>query len=340
MKNILFIGGPKTVQGVDRIDDDLLSIITAEGLYDRKAVVVWPTEEFLAKPQDPKVLADACNMELAELIAVSEKKLIPFGGVTTAEYRELVPEVRKDAELMDAAVDICARSQAYAALSKLVLSVSGGQNLVVVLSSSATTKAVSWLTYPTRIDIGQCPHIKAYKSADSGYGVLNAVSDWSRVFHGPASGSVKAGDLVPRTTFLFNGEQIFYDPNSYMGVENALSMEVEISYPVTDRFNGARAIKVSGDKGYMLVVPEPDKIKNFIIGLKTTPKAKSKTDDSVPKPSKVATDQYMIRKDVAELLNMTTRTVDRRIADGKLKTAKVGSKVLILKSSVDKLLEG
>ena len=51
-KDILFIGGPKTVQGVDRIDDDLVSILTADGLYDRKAVVVWPTEDFLKFPAD------------------------------------------------------------------------------------------------------------------------------------------------------------------------------------------------------------------------------------------------------------------------------------------------
>ena len=88
------------------------------------------------------------------------------------------------------------------------------------------------------------------------------------------------------------------------------------------------------------MVPEPAKIRNFIIGLKITPAAKPKSVDAVPMPAKVNTDQYMTRKDVAELLNMTTRTVDRRIGDGKLKTTKVGSKVLILRSSVDKLLEG
>ena len=46
----------------------------------------------------------------------------------------------------------------------------------------------------------------------------------------------------------------------------------------------------------------------------------------------------MTRKDVGELLNMTVRTVDRRINDGKLKTIKVEGKVLVLKSSVDALL--
>lgn len=60
MKDILFIGGPKTVQGVDRIDDDLLSILTAEGLYDRKAVVVWPTEKFVSLPPNSEMVAQAC----------------------------------------------------------------------------------------------------------------------------------------------------------------------------------------------------------------------------------------------------------------------------------------
>ncbi len=46
----------------------------------------------------------------------------------------------------------------------------------------------------------------------------------------------------------------------------------------------------------------------------------------------------MTRKEVGDLLSMTTRTVDRRIGDGKLKTVKVEGKVLILKSSVDALL--
>jgi excisionase family DNA binding protein len=48
----------------------------------------------------------------------------------------------------------------------------------------------------------------------------------------------------------------------------------------------------------------------------------------------------MTRKEVAELLKATTRTVDRYIDSGKLASTKVEGKVLILKSSVDKLLEG
>jgi hypothetical protein len=80
MKDILFIGGPKTVRGVDRIDDDLMSILTVEGLYERKAVVVWPTSDFLSVPDDRQKLAAVCNMPLAELIALYEKRMIPIIG--------------------------------------------------------------------------------------------------------------------------------------------------------------------------------------------------------------------------------------------------------------------
>ena len=52
MKDILLIGGPSTLSGVDRINDDLLSILTEPHLYDRKAVIVWPTHEFLEPPAD------------------------------------------------------------------------------------------------------------------------------------------------------------------------------------------------------------------------------------------------------------------------------------------------
>ena len=65
MKDILFIGGPKTVQGADRINDDLMSILTAERFYDRKAVVVWAAESFLSLPADPELLrpVDALTQE-------------------------------------------------------------------------------------------------------------------------------------------------------------------------------------------------------------------------------------------------------------------------------------
>ncbi len=338
MKNILFIGGPKTVQGVDRIDDDLVSILAADGLYDRKAVVVWPTKGFLSLPRDPAMLADACNMKLVELTAIMEKGLILPRGWVEKDYHGLVDKVREDAEAMASALEISARSQAFALLSKLVLAVSGGQNLVAVISKSTPPSAMRWAAFPDGWSEGQGREVKNYASNDPGYGALNAVGNWSLIYHGIKPVSVKAGDLVPRDSFNVDGNKIYYDANSYSGVENSLTAPMDISFPVTDRFGSARAVKVAGGNGYMLVVPEPDKVRNFIIGLKTSPAVKPKGNVASPKPIKPDTDQYMTRKDVAELLNMTTRTVDRRIADGKLKTTKIEGKVLILKLSVDALL--
>ena len=80
MKDILFIGGPATLTGVDRIGDDLLSILSAEGLYDRKAVVVWPTKSFLSLPVDPDKLSGVANMDAVELMVMEEKGLIPPSG--------------------------------------------------------------------------------------------------------------------------------------------------------------------------------------------------------------------------------------------------------------------
>ena len=39
------------MQGVDRIDDDLMSIFNEPDLYNRKAVVLWPTENFMEPPE-------------------------------------------------------------------------------------------------------------------------------------------------------------------------------------------------------------------------------------------------------------------------------------------------
>lgn len=341
MKNILLIGGPKSLQGVDRIDDDLLSIISETSLYDRKAVVVWPTSNFLAMPSDSRLLAKACNMKLVELTAVIEKGLTIPSDFTADEYHELVAIARKDTEGMDAALEISARSQAYALLSKLVLAVSGGQNLVAVVSMSTPKNAMRWVNLPEWWSDAQGREVRDYTSSEIGYGVLNAVADWSLVYHGCKSGPVKMADLVPRKTFLLEGHKIYYDANSYLGAENALTSDATISFPVTDRVGGARAIKVSGRKGCMLVVPEPDKIRNFIIGLKTSGAVKATGSDKLtPKSVKASrpVDEYMTRKEVAERLVMTTRTVDRHIKAGKLKSTKVGDKVLILKSSVDALL--
>lgn len=329
------------MQGVDRIDDDLMTILTAEGLYDRKAVVVWPTSDFLAMPPDPNDLTEACNMKLVDLTAVIEQDLL-FPKYTVEDYHRLVEQVRQDSTAMASALQISARSQAYALLSRLVLAITGGQNLVVVVSKSTPKNHMRWLTFPEYWSDGDCKEVKNYTSSEPGYGALNAVGKFPLMYHGIKPGCMQAGDLVPRKTFSLDGDKVYYDANSYLGAEQALTASVELSFPVSDRFSGARAIKVSADDSYMLVVPEPDKIRNFIIGLKTAPKPKSKVEETaaIPKSTKAKTDEYMTRKDVAEMLKATTRTVDRYIDDGKLESTKVGGKVLILKSSVDKLVEG
>ena len=345
MKDILLIGGPATLAGVDRIDDDVLSILSVDDLYSRKAVVVWPTNTFLAMPPDPEKLADACNMKLVELAALVEKGLIPPLGFSTGEkYHELVTAVRKDSEAMDAALEMSARSQAYALLSKLVLAVSGGQNLVAVVSKCTPPNAMRWVNFPEWWSDAQGREVRDYTSSEVGYGVLNAVGNWPLVYHRCKSGPVKLGDLVPRKTFLVEGHKICYDANSYLGAENALTSDATISFPVTDRVGGARAIKLSGGKGYMLVVPEPDKIRNFVIGLKTSKSVKKRVAveavDSKPKTASASDDKYMTVKEAAMILKCSTKSIRNYYGDGRLKYEKLGQrKILILRSSVDALRE-
>jgi hypothetical protein len=117
MKDILFIGGPKTVQGVDRVDDDVVSIIEAEGVFDRKAVVVWPTEDFLTLPSDPAKLRSVVDMTRVEEIAMEEKGLLPKEGIPVAEAEPLRVVVREDQEAMDKALINWALTQAFTRLS-------------------------------------------------------------------------------------------------------------------------------------------------------------------------------------------------------------------------------
>lgn len=100
MKEILFIGGPEKVQGVDRINDDVYSILAVDGQYDRKAVVVWPTEDFLALPEDPSCLEAVADINLVEIRAMSDQGMIPHAGVTAAKAEELRLVIREDHEAM------------------------------------------------------------------------------------------------------------------------------------------------------------------------------------------------------------------------------------------------
>jgi hypothetical protein len=88
MKGILLIGGPATLTGVDRIEDDLLSILTAEGMYDRKAVVIWPSSGFLNFPLDPDRLKPFVDMDKAALFVIRQRGMVE-GAVNEEDQRDL-----------------------------------------------------------------------------------------------------------------------------------------------------------------------------------------------------------------------------------------------------------
>ena len=71
---------------------------------------------------------------------------IPF-----AEFDALRAIIREDQEAMDEALIAGALSQAFHRLTKLIAAVSGGQNLVVVLSKSSPPGALCWTDLLTSI---------------------------------------------------------------------------------------------------------------------------------------------------------------------------------------------
>jgi hypothetical protein len=244
---------------------DVMSILAVEGLYDRKAVVVWPTDDFLSLPSDLNELRSVADMNQVDRIAMEAKGLIPPKGITLERFNELRVGIRGDHVALEKALCSGALTEAFNKLSKLILAVSGGQNLVVVLPEKTPIHNMCWTKFITKWTSGEAKSMRSYKSSDSGYGVLNSVKEWPLVFHGVQSGTVKAGELVPSNTFLYGGHSVNYDYYSYLGVELSRDVEMTISFPVTDRFSGARAIKVSGGGGYMLMVSPPDKGEHHII---------------------------------------------------------------------------
>jgi len=337
MKEILLIGGPKSVQGVDRIDDDLMSILAAEGLYDRKAVVVWPTENFLQLQSDSSRLESYLDMNL---IADSLIEHLVTKPMSVEAVERLRRQALCDTGQLDEIIVGEAINESVYRLSKLVLAVSGGQNLVVVLDD-APAHAVCWTALIGSWVRGSGVPTKNYDTNSKCYGILNSVKEWSLEMHGLPGGEVSFRDLVPMDELIVQGRSLPRDESWYVDEVESLAVAATIQYPVTNRFGKPMSVQVNAERGYMLVVPKPDKPRNFILGLKTGG-AKSKPVDAEvetkPQKAKASTDKYMTRKEVAGLLSMTTRTVDRRVDDGKLKTIKVEGKVLILKSSVDALL--
>ena len=343
MKNILLIGGPKNLQGIDRIDDDLLSILSVEGLYDRKAVVVWPTSGFLNFPIDPDSLKPFVDMDKAALSVIRQRKLVSHDVLKHEIADELKAEVQADHEAIRHGIIGQALTEALLRLAKLILAVPGGQNMVAVVGNDAPVYAMCWTKFVKSWSASESKGSRNYKSHDAGYGVLNSVKSWPWAFKVNRVQIGKAGELIPKYPFLLYGYDVTISMDSLFDVLESHDAEIELSYPVTDRLGGARAIKVSGGKGYMLVVPEPDKLRNFIIGLKTAGSKKAETKGgeigATKNKSSASSEKYMTRKEVADELRCTPRTVDRHLKAGKLTSVKAEGKVLILKSSVDELLE-
>jgi hypothetical protein len=84
---------------------------------------------------------------------------------------------------------------------------------------------------------------------------------------------------------------------------------------------------VTGKGGYMLVVPEPDKMKNFVIGLKAGTSAPI-VGESVGQEAKVASapskagasdDEYVSVKEAAEIFKCSDKTIRNYYGDGRLK---------------------
>ena len=339
MNNILLIGGPKSQQGVDRIDDDLVSIIEEQNLYNRSAVVVWPTKNFMQPPADTSELESHLDMHILAMDQLEKQGLMAETPEAIYALGEQVlndPDVRSEAVIAESISEVVYR------LSKLMLAVSGGQNLVVIVDD-APDHALCWTRLVNSWKANDGVSVSHYDTKSRCYGALNSVKTWSLDFTGLKTGSFIAADLMPMGDVDVMGHTLAIDDVWYAETPDALEKNTSVEYPVGDRFGKACAVQVNTDGGYMLVVPKPDKPRNFIVGLKTGGAKPKPVDDAVearPKQTKAKTDQYMTRKDVAALLKMTERTVDRRIGDGTLKTIKVEGKVLILKSSVDKLLEG
>jgi hypothetical protein len=80
MNNIFLIGGPATLTGVDRISDDLVSILSVVGLYSRKAVIAWPTKEFLSLPAVLDSLQPYLDMNTVVWPAIESKGRISLSG--------------------------------------------------------------------------------------------------------------------------------------------------------------------------------------------------------------------------------------------------------------------
>lgn len=341
MKDILFIGGPeKGLQGVDRVDDDVVSVLSAEAIYDRKWVVVWPTTGFLALPPDTQALSRYLNETEAVDAAAAQKDLLPTSQWDLRTPEEYRAEASADMESIKVVTEQMALSKAVKKLAKLQLAVAGGLNVVVVVSPGTPLHSLCWTRLIDGLGVAEGVPVKEYDSKSSLYGILNSVKDWAVDFEALTGDAVKLGSLLPLEKFGVHGRELSLDQDWFQDVDHFMDAEGRITTPVISRFGAVRAVQVDVGRGRLLVVPPPDKIKNFIIAMKAgggasevdSPKVREK------KPAKLP-DEYMTRKEVAECLKISERSVDRWCDKGDLKSIKVKGEVRILKASVEALLK-
>ncbi|VGO22002.1 helix-turn-helix domain-containing protein [Pontiella sulfatireligans] len=350
MKDILLIGGPASLTGVDRINDDLLSILAEENLYSRKAVIVWPTSDFLSVPNNPDTLQPHIDMNDVMWSVMEGKGMAPAAGLTAERIEGLKVEVLKDRDALNASINHLAMSEVVYRLSRLILDISGGLRLAVVTGDDAPKHALVW----TRLVDSWKPcsrlPVKRYDTKSACYGALNAVKGWGLEFDCLATGLHDLQELLPAEDLDEFDRSYHVDYMSYEEVRAALDEKVEVSFPVESRTGNAMAVQVSAGDGFMIVVPKPDKPANFRIGLVAGGSGKSEgvVADVVPKPvvakprpASNSDEEYVTVKEAARLLVCSEKTVRNYYGDGRLKHKKVGQrKILILKSSVDALLGG
>jgi hypothetical protein len=131
MKEILVIGGPDNLQGVDQVNDDLVSILEIEGLYKRKWVVLWPTEKFLASPP-----ADS-NFEaiLKRPGLMNDMFLFQY----SKQLSTLSEEAKRKPIFWNRFNELWLIQIAIYRLAKLQIAMVGGQNLVFIPNALHST---------------------------------------------------------------------------------------------------------------------------------------------------------------------------------------------------------
>ena len=346
MKDILLIGGPSSLTGVDRINDDLLSILAEDNLHSRTAVIVWPTSAFLSVPDNPELLEPLIDVVGFE-IPIQNNMFRQTTKSDIEQLRKRLEVARADQETFNAALIHSAMSEVISRLSRLTLDVSGGLRLAVVVGKDAPSHSLCWTGLVQAWKPSSQMAVKRYDTKSACYGALNAVKDWGMEFGGQAEGQHQTVSLLPIGEVDVCGQSISIDVDWYDEVSHALAKEMIVSYPVSTRIGNAMAVQVDSGDGFLLVVPEPGKPKNFRIGLVAGGSVTVEEEEGVrpvtpkTKPSNQTVDEYVTVKEAAELLKCSAKTIRNYYGDGRLEHKKVGQrKVLILMSSVDKLLEG